>query len=222
MDSFVERRRRMVESQIAARGITDRAVLDAMNAVPRQAFVPGSRTEAAYDDAPLPIEEGQTISQPYVVALTAAALRLGPRDRVLEVGAGSGYAAAVFSRIVAEVYAIERHAVLAGLARRRLAALGFDNVRVIEGDGTLGWPAHAPYDAIAVSAGGPAIPDALLDQLALGGRLVIPVGAELRSQKLLRVVRAGAAEFRREDLGDVQFVPLVGAQGWHDPSPPET
>src|SRR5438094_10610677 len=138
----------MVEEQIAARGIIDRAVLDAMLEVPRQMFVPAAAAEFAYDDTPLPIEEGQTISQPYVVALMAAALKLAPRDRVLEIGAGSGYAAAVLSRVAAEVYAMERRAVLAELARRRIRELGYYNVHILHGDGTLGCAEHAPYDAI--------------------------------------------------------------------------
>ena len=222
METFAEKRRRMVEEQIAARGVVDRTVLDAMLAVPRQMFVPSSAAEFAYDDTPLPIEEGQTISQPYVVALMAAALKLTSRDRVLEIGAGSGYAAAVLSRIAAEVYAIERHAVLAELASRRMKDLGFDNVDVRHGDGTLGWPEHAPYDAILVSAGGPSVPDALRTQLAVGGRLVIPVGTTPRAQELVRVTRIGQNEYRQEELGAVQFVPLIGAQGWEDRTPGST
>ena len=217
MDTLEEKRRRMVTEHIAARGIGDRAVLDAMRAVPREAFVPDSMAEFAYDDTPLPIEERQTISQPYVVALMAAALELTGRDRVLEVGAGSGYAAAVLSRIASEVYAVERHGALADLARRRMKDLGFDNVHVVQGDGTLGWPAHAPYDAIAVAAGGPSVPEALRAQLAVGGRLVIPVGTTPRLQRLVRVTRVGESEYREEDLGGVQFVPLIGAQGWDEP-----
>ncbi|HUM16705.1 MAG TPA: protein-L-isoaspartate(D-aspartate) O-methyltransferase [Candidatus Nitrosotalea sp.] len=218
MDSFAERRVEMVQEQIAARGIVDHAVLEAMRMVPRELFLPASSIEFAYEDTPLPIEEGQTISQPYVVALMAAALTLGPHDRVLEVGAGSGYAAAVLSRIAAEVYAIERHEALAELARRRMEDLGFDNVHVLHGDGTLGWQAQAPYDAIVVAAGGPSVPDALRAQLAIGGRLVIPIGATPRAQQLVRVTRTGGSEYRQEDLGPVQFVPLIGAQGWGEPS----
>jgi len=214
VETFADKRQRMVEEQIAARGVVDRTVLDAMLAVPRQMFVPPSAAEFAYEDTPLPIEEGQTISRPYVVALMADALKLTRRDRVLEIGAGSGYAAAVLSRIAAEVYAIERHAALAELASGRMKDLGFDNVHVVHGDGTLGWPEHAPYDAILVSAGGPSVPDALRAQLAIGGRLVIPVGATPRAQELVRVTRLGQNEYRQEDLGAVQFVPLIGEQGW--------
>src|SRR4030095_5801216 len=175
-ETFAGRRQHMVERQIAARGIRDRAVLEAMRSVPREFFVPDSAVEFAYHDTPLPIEEGQTISQPYIVALMATALRLTPRDRVLEGGAGSGYAAVGLSRVAAEVYTIERHEALAALAKGRMRELGFDNVHVLHGDGTLGWPEHAPYDAIVVAAGGPSVPAALKAQLAIGGRLVIPVG----------------------------------------------
>lgn len=218
MDTFTDRRRRMVEEQIAGRGIGDRAVLDAMRAIPREFFLPDSAVEFAYEDTPLPIEEGQTISQPYIVALMADALRLTPSDRVLEVGAGSGYAAAVLSRIAAEIYAIERHEALAELAKGRMKELGFDNVHVLHGDGTLGWREHAPYDAIVVAAGGPSVPAALRAQLAIGGRLVIPVGTTPRLQQLVRVTRTGQNEYKQDELGGVQFVPLIGAQGWEGPA----
>src|SRR5712691_12558652 len=214
VETFADKRRRMVDEQIAARRVADPAVLDAMRAVPREMFVPASAAEFAYDDTPLPIEEGQTISQPYVVALMAEALELTPRDRVLEIGAGSGYAAAVLSRVAAEVYAIERHAVLVALARRRMKDLGYDNVHIFQGDGTLGCPEHAPYDAIVVSAGGPSVPDALRAQLVIGGRLVIPVGTTSPEQELLRVTRTGENGYEQEDLGSVRFVPLIGVHGW--------
>ena len=207
-------RAEMVRTQIAARGVRDRAVLEAMRSVPREAFLPAELEEFAYSDAPLPIERGQTISQPYIVALMTAAAELRPGDRVLEVGTGSGYAAAILACIAREVYTIERHEELAKLAAERLAARGFSNVSVRHGDGTLGWPEHAPYDAIVVAAGGPKVPDALLGQLAPGGRLVIPVGEGRGIQQLLRVVRRADGTFRQEDLGGVRFVPLIGAQGW--------
>jgi protein-L-isoaspartate(D-aspartate) O-methyltransferase len=216
---LADKRREMVDRQIAGRGITDRAVLDAMRTVPREAFVPAAQAEFAYDDTPLPIEAEQTISQPYIVALMASALELTHDDRVLEVGAGSGYAAAVLSRIAAEVYAIERHAVLAELARRRLHTLAYDNVEVRYGDGTMGWPEHAPYDGIAVAAGGPSVPETLRQQLAVGGRLVIPVGTTPRDQQLIRVTRISERDYREESLGAVRFVPLIGAQGWADDDP---
>ena len=190
MDQHTEARQRMIE-QFVARGIRDEAVLAAMRMVPREAFIAGEMAEFAYDDAPLPIDAGQTISQPYIVAAMTAALEPKPGDRVLEIGTGSGYAAAVLSRIAAQVYTIERHAELAEAAARRLRELGYDNVHVHHGDGTLGWPEHAPYDAIVVAAGGPGIPQPLLEQLAVGGRLVIPVGPTPRAQELVRVRRTG-------------------------------
>jgi protein-L-isoaspartate(D-aspartate) O-methyltransferase len=206
----------MVRGQIEARGIRDRAVIEAMTEVPREAFVPGDQAEFAYQDNPLPIAEGQTISQPYIVGLMTAALELKPGDRVLEIGTGSGYAGAVLSRIAAEVYTVERHAALAESARAALESLGFDNVHVLHGDGTRGWPEHAPYDAIVVAAGGPEVPQALLGQLAVGGRLVIPVGPTPRLQELVRVTRVAESEYATEELGGVRFVPLVGAEGWEE------
>ena len=204
----------MVELQLAGRGISEPRVLDAFRAVPREAFVPPELAEFAYKDAPLPIGEDQTISQPYIVAVTIEALRLRGDERVLEIGTGSGYAAAVLSRIAKQVFTVERRASLANEARERLARLGYRNVDVLHGDGTLGWPEHAPYDAIAVAAGGPQVPKALLDQLAPGGRLVIPVGPDESSQVLTRVTRVGADDFREEPLIEVRFVPLIGEQGW--------
>ena len=215
MPDFEALRWAMVERQLAERGIRDPRVLEAMRTVPRDAFVSERLAEFAYEDTPLPIEEGQTISQPYIVAAMAEALELRPEDKVLEIGAGSGYASAVLSRLAREVYAVERHPVLARLAAERCRRLGYDNVHVREGDGTLGWPEHAPYDAIAVAAGGPEVPPALLDQLAIGGRLVIPIGEDPRLQILVRV-RRRADGFDREELGAVRFVPLVGAQGWSE------
>jgi protein-L-isoaspartate(D-aspartate) O-methyltransferase len=211
---FAERRLWMVQVQIAGGGVRDPAVLEAMRVVPREAFVPAHLAEHAYEDGPLPIGEGQTISQPLVVALMAQALCLGRGDRVLEIGTGSGYAAAVLARIAAEVYTVERLPRLAEAARRRLKALGCASVHVKEGDGTLGWSEHAPYQGIAVTAGAPRIPPALLDQLAVGGRLVIPVGAARMSQELLRVVRTGPDTYEHDELGAVAFVPLIGAEGW--------
>ncbi|HEX9103565.1 MAG TPA: protein-L-isoaspartate(D-aspartate) O-methyltransferase, partial [Polyangia bacterium] len=219
-------RREMVERQLVARGIRDPLVVAAMQSVPREAFLPPGLAEFAYDDRPLPIAEGQTISQPYVVAWMAEALELRSADRVLEVGTGSGYAAAVIACIAGEVHTIERHAALAQTATARLARLGYGNVVVHCGDGTLGLPAQAPFDAIVVAAGGPTVPDELQRQLVVGGRLVIPVG-EYRDQRLVRIRRVDEERFEREDLGGVQFVPLVGAQGWaasgpvaRAPSPP--
>jgi protein-L-isoaspartate(D-aspartate) O-methyltransferase len=194
-------------------GIRDPAVLQAVRTVPRDAFLPPELQEFAYQDTPLPIGEGQTISQPFVVALMAQEARLGPSARVLEVGTGSGYAAAIFSRIAAEVYTIERLPGLATLARARLEELGYDNVHVRHGDGTLGWPEAAPFDGILVAAGGPELPASLKEQLAPGGRLVIPVGHTPREQRLICVQRTDG-RFERIDLGAVRFVPLVGQEGW--------
>lgn len=201
-------REAMVTHQIAGRGIDDPLVLKAMRLVPRERFVSEAMAPFAYDDAPLPIEAGQTISQPYIVARMIELAAIRPGDRVLEVGAGSGYAAAVMSRIAGHVFAIERHGVLADAARRRMMALGYDNVTVYEGDGSVGLSAEAPFDAIVVSAGGTSIPAALREQLAIGGRLVIPVGGR-RSQVLKRVIRRGEDAYDVENHGAVVFVPLV-------------
>jgi protein-L-isoaspartate(D-aspartate) O-methyltransferase len=204
----------MVESQIARRGIDDRYVLAAMRTVPRENFVAPALGEFAYADTALPIEESQTISQPYIVALMIEAAQVRPSDRVLEVGAGSGYAAAVLSQIADAVYAVERHPALVDAARQRCAQLGCDNVEIRVGDGTLGWPEVAPFQAILVAAGGPEVPSALKDQLAIGGRLVIPVGEDERNQDLLKITRTAETAFAEENLGSVRFVPLVGKDGW--------
>jgi len=207
-------RDRMVAGQIAARGVEDPLVLDAMRAVPREDFVPADLAGYAYEDGPLPIGHGQTISQPYIVAVMTAAARVRPGDRVLEIGTGSGYGAAVLSKIAGEVYTVERIEGLADSARDRLAALGYGNVHVRCGDGTLGWAEHAPYDAIIVTAGGPTVPRALLDQLKPGGRLVMPLGPEPRGQRLIRRTRTGPETYAQDDLEWVAFVPLIGEQGW--------
>jgi len=206
-------RRTMVDQHLRARGIHDRRVLDALATIPREEFVPPELAGSAYDDRPLPIEADQTISQPYIVALMTEALALSSMDIVLEIGTGSGYAAAVLAHVAKFVYTIERHAVLADLSRARLARLGYANILVRCADGTLGWPEHAPFDAIVVTASGPDIPRALLAQLAIGGRLVMPVG-DSGTQELVRVTRTSDTEYQSEDLGGVRFVPLIGAQGW--------
>ena len=215
-DAFADQRQLMVERQLMARGILDPDVLTAMRTVPREAFVPPEWREFAYEDSPLPIAEGQTISQPYIVALMTQELELTPNDRVLEVGTGSGYGAAVLSCIVSHVYTVERLKPLAASACQRLRELGFHNVHVLAGNGTLGWPQHAPYDGIVVTAEGPSIPQALQAQLSLGGRLIMPVG-ERGQQHLMRVIRRSETEFEQENLGEVRFVPLIGAQGWPEP-----
>ena len=211
---FAKRRHRMVETQLRARGICDPAVLAAMRTVPREAFVPPTYVEWAYADTPVPLGAGQTISQPYIVAYMTEALRLSPASRVLEIGTGSGYVAAVLSCVVTQVYTLERLARLVMLARWRLQRLGYRNVYIRQADGTVGWPAQAPYQGILVSAGGPHIPAALQAQLATGGRLVMPVGADPQAQQLVRVTRTSATTFRSEALGAVCFVPLIGVEGW--------
>ncbi|HEX8215121.1 MAG TPA: protein-L-isoaspartate(D-aspartate) O-methyltransferase, partial [Allosphingosinicella sp.] len=207
---------KMVERQIAARGISDPRVLEAFGAVAREEFVPPHLAEFAYEDGPLPIEADQTISQPYIVALMAEAAELEPTDRVLEIGAGSGYAAAIFAQVAGEVLAIERHRELAELAGARMERLGYTNVDILEGDGTQGLPEEAPFDAIIASASGSHVPDELLFQLKHGGRLVMPVGEPQQVQKLIKIARVGQDEFEQEELGPVRFVPLVGKHAWSE------
>lgn len=198
----------MVEHQLVARGVRDPRVLEAMERVPRELFVTERTRAEAHDDHPLPIGSGQTISQPYVVAAMAEAAEIGPDDRVLEVGTGSGYGAAVLAELAREVWTIERHAALARGAAGVLDRLGYANVHVIEGDGTAGHPDAAPYDAIVVTASAPEVPDALRRQLRDGGRLVMPVGSQGFSQRLRRLRRSGDT-FGVDDLGGVRFVPLI-------------
>jgi protein-L-isoaspartate(D-aspartate) O-methyltransferase len=209
-------RRRMVERQVRQRGIDDERVLAAMERVARDAFVPPSLAEFAYDDAPLPLEAGQTISQPYIVALMAQAARLQRSDRVLEVGTGSGYAAAVLAELADRIDTVERVPELAERAQATLERQGYGRVKVHTGDGTLGLPAAAPFDAIIAAAAGPGVPQAWREQLAVGGRIVMPVGHEHGQQRLVRITRTGRDTFQEEDLGGVAFVPLVGLQGWPD------
>jgi len=206
------RRERMVSTQLVDRGIRSQAVLQAMCTVPRERFVSAAFQDQAYNDSPLPIGEGQTISQPYVVAVMIEAAQVGPDDRVLEVGAGSGYAAAVLSHLAAQVVAIERNAALAASACERLAALGCRNVEVVAGDGTRGCTDGRRFNAILVAAAGPDVPPALKMQLADGGRLVMPVGGR-EVQHLVKVTRNGN-DFEQEVIARVSFVPLVGEQGW--------
>ena len=212
--NFEKRRTEMVDRHIAHRGVRSELVLAAMRSVPREYFLPKEMKEFAYDDAPLPIAEGQTMSQPYIVAMMTEAMELNGGEKVLEIGTGSGYAAAVLSRLAKDVYTVERIGQLAEKSAATLAQLGYGNVHVLHGDGTRGWPDHAPYDAIVVAAGGPQVPDSLKAQLKIGGRLVIPVGADRRLQELVRVTRVNEHEYTSEDLADVRFVPLVGAEGW--------
>ncbi|RWB05407.1 MAG: protein-L-isoaspartate(D-aspartate) O-methyltransferase [Mesorhizobium sp.] len=209
-------RDRMVNIHVGRRGIHDREILQAMREVPREAFVEPGFEEFAYEDTPLPIADGQTISQPYIVAFMIEMADVKPGDHVLEIGTGSGYAAAVMSRIVEQVYTIERHPGLAETAKRRFEKLGYQNIEVRTGDGTKGWPQAAPFDAIVVTASGPGAPLALQEQLDVGGRLVIPVGDDPDLQRLLKVTRTGAATYSEEDFGGVRFVPLIGEQGWSE------
>ena len=214
-DRYAELRRSMVERQIRARGIRDVRVLDAMLRVPRHEFVPANLRSMAYDDTPLPIGEGQTISQPFMVALMTEALGVGEGDKVLEVGTGSGYQAAVLRELGCEVHTIERHPDLAREAAERLRRLGYGDIHVHVGDGTLGLPEEAPFQGILVTAGAPDVPSALRRQLdPAGGVLVVPVG-DRGFQDLLRVTRKGY-RFSRENLGGCRFVPLIGEEGWND------
>jgi protein-L-isoaspartate(D-aspartate) O-methyltransferase len=206
-------RHRMVMDQLRARDIVDPLVLAAFARIPREAFVGAANAAHAYDDGPLPIGNGQTISQPYVVAITVQAMRLRGRERVLEVGTGSGYAAAILGAIATRVDTVERLPELARAAEARLAELGYANIHVHRADGTLGWPAGAPYDAIAVAASAPRPPPALLAQLAVGGRLVLPFG-QTDHQRLWCIERTAERTYAERDLGEVRFVPLLGAAGW--------
>jgi protein-L-isoaspartate(D-aspartate) O-methyltransferase len=216
MTDFAAAREKMVERQIAARGISDPRLLDAMRLVPREQFVPGHLKEFAFEDAPLPIEAEQTISQPYIVALMIGAAELGPDDRVLEIGGGSGYAAAIMGQVAGEVIAIERHAELVRLATGRMERFGYLNVSILQGDGSKGLPDAGPFDAIVAAASGPEVPDDLLFQLREGGRLVMPVGEPHEIQQLIKITRTGDEEYEREELGAVRFVPLIGAAGFRD------
>ena len=212
---FARLRGQMVDRQIRARGVNSKPVLAAMRRIPREKFIPEDLHPMAYHDSPLPIGACQTISQPYIVALMIDSLELQGGEKVLEIGTGSGYAAAVLAEIAGEVYTIERVDELATNAAALLADCGYTNVTVVRGDGTLGLPEQAPFDAIVVTAGAPDIPESLQRQLKIGGRLVIPVGRHRDLQELLRVTRISEAQFECEDLTAVRFVPLVGEEGWH-------
>ena len=216
MTDFTAEREAMVERHLRRRGITEKPILDAFLEVPREAFVGAGYADQAYGDHPLPIEAGQTISQPYIVALMIQAAAIAPGDTVLEVGAGSGYAAAVISRIATRVIGIERQHDLVEVARERLARLGYDNVEIVDGDGTKGWPGDAPFDAILAAASGSHVPKPLLDQLADGGRLVMPLGSPGWVQELVKVTKRADGTVETENLGGVRFVPLIGEEGWKD------
>jgi protein-L-isoaspartate(D-aspartate) O-methyltransferase len=214
MTDFASEREAMVERQLRRRGITEPDILDAFRAVPREAFVSDRHAHLAYGDHPLPIEANQTISQPYIVALMIQAAAIKAGDMVLEVGSGSGYAAAVISRIAAKVIGIERQHSLVEIGRERLARLGYDNIEIVEGDGTRGCPAEAPFDAILAAASGSHVPEALIAQLAPNGRLVMPIGERGWVQELVKVTKQDDGVLRQENLGGVRFVPLIGAEGW--------
>jgi len=216
MTDFTREREAMVEQQLRGRGIGEPHILDAFRAVSREEFVPATHAHLAYGDHPLPIEAEQTISQPYIVALMIQAAGIGPGDTVLEVGAGSGYAAAVISRIAGSVVAMERQPELVEIARARLRRLRFDNVEIIEGDGTRGCAERAPFDAILVAASGSHAPESLIAQLAPGGRLVMPIGDPHGAQELVKVTKQDDGILRQESLGAVRFVPLIGEEGWND------
>jgi len=216
MTDFAREREAMVERQLKRRGIVEQRILDAFLSVPREAFVSAEYAHLAYGDHPLPIEAGQTISQPYIVALMIEAAEIEPGDKVLEVGSGSGYAAAVISRIAGEVVGIERQHDLVGVARERLERLGYSNVRIVEGDGTRGCPAEAPFDAILAAASGSHIPAPLVDQLKPGGTIVMPVGSPGWVQKLVKATKRDDGTLQQADLGGVRFVPLIGEEGWKD------
>ncbi|OUL82252.1 protein-L-isoaspartate(D-aspartate) O-methyltransferase [Paraburkholderia hospita] len=214
MDTYEYERQQMVDRQIAARGVSDRRLLDAMREVPRHKFVPDDVVEFAYRDTALPLFAGQTVSQPYIVARMLEAAQLSPGDRVLDVGTGSGYAAAIAARLALHVDSVERYEPLAQAAKKRLAEQGFANIDVHAADGTLGWPARAPFDAIIAAAGGPDVPPAWREQLAIGGRLVMPIGTHRECQRLIKMTRRSATQFDEEEMDEVRFVPLIGEQGW--------
>jgi protein-L-isoaspartate(D-aspartate) O-methyltransferase len=216
LTDFAAEREAMVERQIESRGIREPTILEAFRSVPREEFLADEYRDLAYGDHPIPIEAGQTISQPYIVALMIHAAEIKCGDRVLEVGAGSGYAAAVMSRIAGEVIAMERQTELVAVAQERMQRLGYDNVRIVEGDGTRGWPGEAPYDAILAAASGSHVPPAWVKQLTDGGRIVMPVGDPGWVQKLVKVTKGPAGKLITEDLGAVRFVPLIGEEGWSD------
>jgi protein-L-isoaspartate(D-aspartate) O-methyltransferase len=216
MTDFASEREAMVERQLRRRGISEAQILGAFREVPREEFVSQDQQRFAYGDHPLPIEAGQTISQPYIVALMIQAAGITASDRVLEVGAGSGYAAAVISRIARDVIAIERQHELVQIARERVARLGYGNVEIVEGDGTKGWPDGAPYEAILAAASGSHVPPALVGQLAPCGRIVMPIGQPGWSQQLIKVTKQEDGILLQENLGAVRFVPLIGEDGWRE------
>ncbi|MFO7944777.1 MAG: protein-L-isoaspartate(D-aspartate) O-methyltransferase [Anaerolineales bacterium] len=212
---YQKARERMVERQIARRGIDSPRVLEAFRSVPRHLFVPPNKREFAYSDGPLPIGKGQTISQPYIVAYMTEALELQGEERVLEIGTGSGYQAAILGELAAEVYTVERHQDLAKIASQRLQDMGYENIHVIQGDGTEGLPEHAPFQGVIVTAAAPEVPRPLLDQLDEGGRLIMPVGS--RGGQVLKLYQRREDDFSVKALSPVAFVPLIGEHGHSAP-----
>jgi protein-L-isoaspartate(D-aspartate) O-methyltransferase len=215
MERFKKQRLKMVDSQIRARGVSSPLVLKAMEKIPRHLFVDEGLMEQAYNDNPLPIDGGQTISQPYIVALMTEALEVKAGEKVLEIGTGSGYQAAVLAKLGARVFSIERIASLASNARKLLSSLNYFNVAIRVGDGTYGWREEAPFDGIIVTAGAPDIQSILVEQLAVGGRLVVPVG-DRYTQSLIKLTRLSEdiGDVKKEDLGGCRFVNLIGVYGW--------
>ena len=214
MTDFAREREAMVERHLRRRGISEREILDAFRAVPREAFISDDYAHLAYGDHPLPIEAQQTISQPYIVALMIQAAAIKRGDKVLEVGAGSGYAAAVISRIAGKVIGIERQHELVEVARERLRRLGYANVEIVEGDGTRGCREQAPFDAILAAASGSHVPRPLVEQLAPNGRIVMPIGEPGWAQELVKATKQEDGVLKQENLGGVRFVPLIGEEGW--------
>ncbi len=214
-DRFMRSRRRMIEKQIIQRGITDKRIIDAISRIPRHLFVEEALQSQAYSDFPLPIGEGQTISQPYIVALMTDAMELKGDESVLEIGTGSGYQAAVLSLLAERVFSVERVSKLASRARKLFDEMGLSNILIKIGDGSLGWPEHSPFDAILVAAASPDIPKALIEQIVIGGRLVIPVGSAF-SQELLKIVKKDDKTFVKTKLGQCRFVKLIGEHAWKD------
>jgi len=212
--SFTQQRFQLVDEELRRSGIRDERVLEALKKVPREEFLDEEYRSRAYQNRPQPIDCEQTISQPLIVAMMTEALQLSPESRVLEIGTGSGYSAAVLAEIAQDVYSIERHQKLIDRATRVLKDLGYQNIHLRHGDGTLGWPEEGPFDGIVVTAAGPGIPENLRQQLAVGGRLVMPVGKQWGSQNLISLTRTDPKNFREEDLGPVRFVPLIGQEGW--------
>jgi protein-L-isoaspartate(D-aspartate) O-methyltransferase len=217
MDRYKKQRSRMVETQIKSRGISDNRVLRAMETVPRHLFIDEGLIDQAYNDSPLPIGEKQTISQPYIVALMTQALELNGKERVLEIGTGSGYQTAILAHLAERVFSIERIAPLAVKARKILDRLNYYNVAIRVGDGSYGWKEEAPFDAIITTAAAPEIPQYLVEQLAVGGRLVVPIGGRdvQTLYKLTRLIE-NPQEIRKEDLGGCRFVSLIGESGWKE------